>query len=146
MRNKIQEDTDKTAVMAFGRMNPPTIGHAKLVDAIKSQSGDPYLFLTQTQKPKTDPLDFETKLKFAKQFFPGITIGSSDVRTIVQALQKIEDMGYENVIYVAGSDRVEDFTEFLKKYNEIEPHFESISSISRRKRSGCQGRRRHECF
>jgi len=130
MRNKIQEAEDKTAVMAFGRMNPPTIGHAKLVDAIKSQSGDPFLFLTQTQKPKTDPLDFETKLQFAKQFFPGITIGSSDVRTIVQALQKIEDMGYENVIYVAGSDRVEDFSEFLKKYNEIEPHFESIRVVS----------------
>ena len=130
MRKKIQEDTDKTAVMAFGRMNPPTIGHAKLVDAIKSQPGDPFLFLTQTQKPKTDPLDFETKLKFAKRFFPGISIGSSDVRTIVQALQKIEDMGYENVIYVAGSDRVEDFSEFLKKYNEIEPHFESIRVVS----------------
>jgi len=130
MRKKIQEDTDKTAVMAFGRMNPPTIGHAKLVDTIKSQPGDPFLFLTQTQKPKTDPLDFETKLKFAKQFFPGISIGSSNVRTIVQALQKIEDMGYENVIYVAGSDRVEDFTQFLKKYNEIEPHFESIEVVS----------------
>jgi len=129
-KNKIQEAKDKTAVMAFGRMNPPTIGHAKLVDAIKSQPGDPYLFLTQTQKPKTDPLDFETKLKFAKQFFPDITIGSSDVRTIVQALQKIEDMGYENVIYVAGSDRVGDFTEFLEKYNEIEPHFESIRVVS----------------
>ena len=61
-----------TAVMAFGRMNPPTIGHAKLVDAIKSQSGDPFIFLSQSQKPKTDPLSFEDKLRYAKFFFPEV--------------------------------------------------------------------------
>jgi hypothetical protein len=127
---QITENDNSTAVMAFGRMNPPTIGHAKLVDALKSQPGDPYLFLTHTQKPKTDPLDFETKIKFAKRFFPDISIGSSNVRTIVQALQKIEDMGYKNVIYVAGSDRVEDFSKFLKKYNEVDPHFDSIRVVS----------------
>jgi len=74
---RLTENDNSTAVVAFGRMNPPTIGHQKLVDAMKSQPGDPYLFLTQTQKPKTDPLDFGTKIKFAKRFFPDISIGSS---------------------------------------------------------------------
>ena len=46
------EAPGKTAVAAFGRMNPPTIGHEKLVDAIRAQKGDHYLFLSQTQKPK----------------------------------------------------------------------------------------------
>jgi len=60
------EAAEKTAVLAFGRMNPPTIGHQKLVAKVASVPGDPYIFLSQTQKPKTDPLDFDTKLQFAK--------------------------------------------------------------------------------
>lgn len=128
---EITEAKQDTAVMAFGRMNPPTIGHQKLVDKIKSLPGDPYLFLSQSQKPKTDPLDFQTKLKFAKFFFPGITIGSPQVKTIIQALDKIWEMGYTNLVYVAGSDRVDDFETLINKYNGGEGyHFDSIQVVS----------------
>lgn len=116
--------------MAFGRMNPPTIGHAKLVDAIKSQPGDPYLFLSQSQKPKTDPLAFEDKLRYAKFFFPNITIGNPEVKTIIQALQKIEQLGYKNLIYVAGSDRVASFEELINKYNGKDYNFDTIQVVS----------------
>ena len=107
----------KRAVLAFGRLNPPTIGHAKLVDAITAQEGDHYLFLSQTQKPKTDPLDFATKLKFAKQFFPGINIGHQAVRTPVQALEQLQSLGYTDVIFIAGSDRVDGFQKLFDTYN-----------------------------
>ena len=128
---EIIEAKQDTAVMAFGRMNPPTIGHQKLVDKIKSLPGDPYLFLSQSQKPKTDPLDFQTKLKFAKYFFPGITIGSPQVKTIIQALDKIHDLGYKNLVYVAGSDRVDDFETLINKYNGGEGYnFDSIQVVS----------------
>ena len=93
-------EADKAATLAFGRMNPPTIGHKKLVDVVASQPGDPFLFITQTQKPKTDPLDFQTKLKFAKRFFPNVTVGDSEVNTIIKALQKLESMGYNSITYV----------------------------------------------
>jgi nicotinic acid mononucleotide adenylyltransferase len=119
-----------TAVMAFGRMNPPTIGHAKLVDAIKSQSGDPFIFLSQSQKPKTDPLSFEDKLRYANTFFPGVTIGHPEVKTIIQALQKVESLGYQDLIYVAGSDRVQAFDELLNKYNGKDFTFKSIKVVS----------------
>jgi len=119
-----------TAVMAFGRMNPPTIGHAKLVDAIKSQPGDPFIFLSQSQKPKTDPLAFEDKLRYAKFFFPNVTIGNPQVKTIIQALQKVESLGYQQLIYVAGSDRVQAFEELLNKYNGKDFTFKSIKVIS----------------
>jgi len=119
-----------TAVMAFGRMNPPTIGHAKLVDTIKSQPGDPFIFLSQSQKPKTDPLSFEDKLRYAKFFFPNVTIGNPEVKTIIQALQKINQLGYENLIYVAGSDRVQSFEELINKYNGQEYNFKSIKVVS----------------
>ena len=64
----------KTAVLAFGRMNPPTIGHKKLADAVAAQQGDPFIFLSQSQKPQTDPLDFNTKVKFAQSFFPNVKV------------------------------------------------------------------------
>jgi hypothetical protein len=111
------EAASKTAVIAFGRLNPPTIGHAKLVGAIKSYDGDHYLFLSQTHKPKTDPLDFATKIKFAKQFFPDINIGHSSVRTPVQALEKMQSLGYTDIIFVAGSDRVDGFQKLFDTYN-----------------------------
>ena len=130
MRLRQLFESPKTAVMAFGRMNPPTIGHAKLVDAVKSQGGDPYIFLSQSQKPKTDPLTFQDKLRYAKFFFPEITIGNPEVRTIIQALQKINEMGYANLIYVAGSDRVQSFEELINKYNGQEYNFKSIKVVS----------------
>lgn len=114
---ELYEAEGKTAVVTFGRMNPPTIGHAKLVDKIKSIPGDHYLFLSQRQNPKDNPLDFKTKSAFASQFFPGITVGDPEVRTPVQMLQKLEKMGYTDVVYVAGSDRVEEFDKILNTYN-----------------------------
>ena len=113
----ITEEQGKTAVFAFGRMNPPTIGHKKLADAVLAQAGDPYIFLSQSQKPQTDPLDFATKLKFAQKFFPGITVGDPEVKTVIQALTKLDQLGYDNIIYIAGSDRIADFTELLNQYN-----------------------------
>ena len=124
------ESPDKTAVMAFGRMNPPTIGHAKLVDVVKSKPGDPFIFLSQSQKPKTDPLPFVEKLRYAKFFFPNVTIGSGDVKTIIGALQKIESLGYKNLIYVAGSDRVKNFKELINKYNGKDYVFDNIDVVS----------------
>jgi hypothetical protein len=124
------EAPESTAVMAFGRMNPPTIGHAKLVDAVKGQPGDPYIFLSQSQKPKTDPLAFADKLRYAKFFFPEVTIGNPEVKTIIQALQKIAALGYANLIYVAGSDRVASFEELINKYNGVEYNFNSIRVVS----------------
>jgi nicotinic acid mononucleotide adenylyltransferase len=123
-------EASKTAVLAFGRMNPPTIGHKKLVDAVAAQAGDPYIFLSQSQKPKTDPLDFPTKLKLAQAFFPNVTVGDTNVRTIIQALQKIESMGYDSIIYVAGSDRIEDFKTLITKYNGTEYNFKNIEVVS----------------
>lgn len=131
------EAPEKTAVLAFGRLNPPTVGHEKLVDKIKSIPGDHYLFLSHTQKSKTDPLDFETKVKFARQFFPGINIGHSSVKTPVQALEFLQNQGYNNIVFVAGSDRVEGFQKLFDTYNgkpdksgKVPFEFDSIRVVS----------------
>ena len=119
-----------TAVFTFGRFNPPTIGHARLVDMIKRQPGKPYVFLSHTQKPKTDPLSYGQKLTYAKTSFPDVTIGDYEVKTVIQALQKLESLGYSNIIMIVGSDRVDQFKEFVPKYNGKDYKFDSIKIIS----------------
>ena len=121
------EAPKKVAVAAFGRMNPPTIGHEKLVDKVKSFAGDHYIFLSQTVKPKDNPLPFDVKLEFAKKFFPGVNVGHPSVRTPIQMLQMLEKLGYTDVIYVAGSDRVASFEKLFNDYNGKEYNFNSIT-------------------
>ena len=131
------EQSSKVAVLAFGRMNPPTIGHAKLVDKIKSIPGDHFLFLSHSQDKKKDPLDFGTKLKFAKAFFPGIEIGREGINTPVVALEYIQSLGYTDVVFVAGSDRVDGFQKLFDTYNgkpdksgKVPFQFDSITVVS----------------
>lgn len=127
---EILEAPSKTAVFAFGRMNPPTAGHKKIGEVVKAQPGDPFIFITHTQNAKTDPLSFSQKLTFAQKMFPMIKVGDKAVRTWVQAMQKLEQMGYTDIIYVAGSDRVNEFNELLNKYNGRDYNFNSIKVVS----------------
>ena len=128
------EQLGKTAAVAFGRMNPPTIGHQKVVDAILKQKADAhFLFVSQTHKPtgknKTrleNPLPFDVKLGFIEQAFPNIDIGDTSVGTAIGILQSLEKQGFENVIFVCGSDRVPAFTELFNKQNGIDYNLKSI--------------------
>ena len=128
------EQAGKTAAVAFGRMNPPTIGHQKVVDAILKQKADAhFLFVSQTHKPtgknKTrleNPLPFDVKLEFIQQAFPNIDIGDTSVGTAIGILQNLEKQGFENVIFVCGSDRVAAFTELFNKQNGIDYDLKSI--------------------
>ena len=111
----------KTAVVAWGRMNPPTIGHQKVIDVVKQHAqrfmGDPILFLSKSQKPKTDPLSFAEKLHFASEMFNIKVDKNTSVKTIIQMFQQLQGQGYDNVILVAGSDRVQQYQDLIDKYN-----------------------------
>ena len=117
----LREDDRSTAVFAFGRFNPPTIGHKKLLDKVVSMTqqvnGKGYLFLSQKQNNKTDPLTFDEKQKYLKMFYPDIVVGDAGVKTIIQALQKIQAEGRTRIVMVAGSDRVAEFQKLLNQYN-----------------------------
>jgi hypothetical protein len=132
------EQSGKTAAVAFGRMNPPTIGHQKVVDAILKQKADAhFLFVSQTHKPtgknKTryeNPLPFDVKLGFIEQAFPNIDIGDTSVGTAIGILQSLEKQGFDNVIFVCGSDRVPSFTELFNKQNGVDYNLKSIKIVS----------------
>lgn len=115
--------TCDNAVFTFGRFNPPTTGHQRLVDKIKTIPGDHYIFLSHTTNNKTDPLTFQVKKRFVEVFFENVTVGDTECRTIIQVLQKLESLGYKKVTMVVGSDRVDSFTELLAKYNTVEYTF-----------------------
>ncbi len=109
--------TCDNAVFTFGRFNPPTTGHQRLVEKIKSIPGDHYIFLSHTNNTKTDPLPFQIKKRFVELFFEGVSVGDKNCKTIIQVLQHLESMGYKKVTMVVGSDRVDDFRELLNNYN-----------------------------
>jgi hypothetical protein len=117
----LNEDDRSTAVFAFGRFNPPTIGHQKLLDKVismtKQVNGKGYVFLSQKQNNKTDPLTFKEKQDYIKMFYPQLAIGDAGVKTIIQALQKIQAEGRTRIVMIAGSDRVMEFQKLLNQYN-----------------------------
>ena len=117
----LREDDRATAVFAFGRFNPPTIGHQKLIETVLSTAekanGKAYLFLSHKQNNKTDPLDFKSKQSYIQQFYPKLAVGDAGANTIIKALQKIQAEGRTRIIMVAGSDRVEEFEKLLNQYN-----------------------------
>jgi len=121
--NRLLESEQKTAVVAFGRMNPPTIGHQKLVDTMASlATGEKAkLFLSHTQDKKKNPLSYEQKIRYAKEAFePKIDVVESPARTIIEVLRDLYSDGYTDIIYVGGEDRiggVDDTSGLIMRYN-----------------------------
>lgn len=123
----------KKAVIAWGRLNPPTIGHEKLVDKVTSvarrERAEPRVYLSHTQNPKKDPLQYKDKIAMAKKAF-GSVIKQSASRTLIQLMQELERAGFTEITMVAGSDRVNEYNALLNKYNGREYNFDSIKVVS----------------
>ena len=113
----------KTVVLAFGRMNPPTIGHKKLMEKIvsvaKKENADAKLYLSHSQDAERNPLSYDEKIKFAKLMgVKGLEVVSSPLRTIYQVVAEQGKDGYKRVIVICGSDRLEAFKSLKKYTNE----------------------------
>ena len=118
-----ESKTKKPVVMAFGRMNPPTIGHEKLVNKVKQlakdYNADHHVIISHTTNKDKNPLDPKTKLRHAKRFFPNTNIEASDkdAPTFLQHAAKLYQQGHDHLIMVAGSDRIPEYEKKLKQYN-----------------------------
>ena len=136
------EDKNDSVVFAFGRYNPPTLGHEAVfqtvINTARSKGAEHTIFISATQKPKTDPLSFQFKLNYLRKTYTGVNFNGDDtIRTIVQSLQELMSRGYKNVTMVAGSDRTNEFKLFLNQYNNkpdkkgnIPFQFDSIDVVS----------------
>ena len=115
-------EEEKVIYFAFGRMNPPTIGHGKLLDVLAAKAGrNPYkIFLSQSQDVKKNPLSYTDKIKSVRKMFPkharNVMINKK-VKTPFDALTALYDEGYRKVVMVAGSDRIAEYDLRLNKYN-----------------------------
>lgn len=129
---KLNEAAGKTAVIAWGRMNPITIGHEKLVNKVKElarkNKADPKIFLSHSHDAKKNPLSYEDKIELAKNAFGNI-IYKSTAKTIIEVLKQLQGQ-YGNIILVAGQDRIPQFESLLNKYNGKEYNFNTISVVS----------------
>lgn len=109
----------KRVVFTFGRMNPPTKGHMKLIDKTMHEAGkdDHVIFLSQVQDKKKNPLDWKTKVAFLKRVVPNIQIANApEAKSPFQAIDWLEKHGYTDVTFVVGSDRMEEFERRLTPY------------------------------
>jgi len=129
-----------TIVFGFGRFNPPTIGHEKVIKKIASVAGsNPWrVFPSHTQNPKKDPLPQSLKTAYMRKMFKRYArnIVVSTARNAIEIAVELYDQGYKNLIMVVGSDRVKAFDTMLNNYNGVEGKghgyykFDSIKIVS----------------
>ena len=116
----IKEAVSGTAVITFGRMNPPTVGHEKLVNKIISvaidEKGTPLVYLSKTQDAKKNPLTYDQKLKYGQSLFGRKYVVKSNARTIIEVAKELQK-SYSRLVVVVGSDRIGEFNTLLQKYN-----------------------------
>jgi len=115
----------ENVVFTFGRFNPPTTGHEKLIQKVASVAGNsPFrIYPSYSQNQKKDPLPFTLKIAYMRKMYPKYArniIADKDARTAINIATKLYDEGFKNVTMVVGSDRVREFSSLLNTYNGVE--------------------------
>ena len=133
-------EEERQVFFTFGRMNPPTIGHEKLINKLSSAAGkNTYrVYLSQSQDAKKNPLDYKTKIKTVRKMFPRharSVMLDKKIKNVMDILSKLYDEGFKRVTMVVGSDRINEFDALTKKYNGKEArhgfyNFEKINIVS----------------
>ncbi len=135
------EKRGDTIVFTFGRFNPPTVGHEKLIIAVenvaKAKGGDYLIFPSHTQDSKKNPLSQAQKIKYIKNMFPKHRrkiVASAD-KNALEVASTLYDKKYIHLVMVVGSDRVKEFQKLLDSYNgEDKAHgfydFDKIEVVS----------------
>ena len=137
-------EEEREVYFTFGRMNPPTVGHGKVMDtlALKSGKSDYKIFMSQSSDSKKNPLTYEQKVKHTRKMFPkharNVMVDKT-VKTAINAMVTLYNQGYKSVTMVVGADRITEFEVLLNKYNGQKArhgfyNFKSIKVVSAGKR------------
>ena len=129
------DEEGPTLTIVFGRFNPPTVGHEKLLSAAKRASvgGDFKIYPSRTQDPKKNPLDPDMKISFMKKMFPNYEdniVSDSNMKSIFDVLTNANGDGYKNVNIIVSSDRQAEFDNLANKHNGNLYNFDMINVIS----------------
>jgi hypothetical protein len=130
--------TKGTLTVAFGRFNPPTIGHQQLMDvaaqaASQDEDGEYLIYPSRSQDKKKNPLDADTKVSFMRGMFPAHSeriVNDANTKTIFDVLKKAHNDGYTNVRIIGGADRVREFEKLSNNYNGQLYQFDAIEVVS----------------
>jgi len=124
----------------FGRMNPPTIGHGKLMNTMSAKAGsNPYkVYLSQSSDARKNPLTYEQKIKHSRKMYPKHArsiIKDKKLRNVFEVASSLYDQGFNRVTMVVGADRITEFETLLNKYNGKKGrhgfyNFEKINIVS----------------
>ena len=127
---------DKHIVFSYGRMNPPTAGHSKVVDKVKSHAdkigANHAVVVSHSQNNKTDPLHHEHKKEYLRHIHPDVNFEHStkDHPHFLAQLKKFNHEGHTHATMVVGSDRVKQFKSLAHKYNGKEYNYKKIHVLS----------------
>jgi len=124
-----------TLTIAFGRFNPPTVGHGKLLSAAQKAAagGDLKIYPSRTQDAKKNPLDPDMKISYMKKMFPDYEesiVNDDEMKSIFNVLTTASEQGYGSVNIIVGSDRQAEFENLATKYNGELYDFDQIRVIS----------------
>jgi hypothetical protein len=130
--------TKGTLTVAFGRFNPPTIGHQQLMDvasqaASQDKDGQYLIFPSRSQDKKKNPLDPDTKIAYMQKFYPqhaGNIVNDANTKTIFDVLKMAHNNGYAGVRIIGGADRVKEFEKLSNQYNGQLYNFDNIEVVS----------------
>jgi len=134
---KSEAVASKSIAFTFGRFNPPTIGHEKLINKVARADRNYKIYISRSEDSKKNPLSVRDKLKYMKQMFPqyarNIEINTTNM--ILDIVTRLYKQGFNAIKMVVGSDRVREFDTILKKYNDINSrhghyNFKNIDVIS----------------
>ena len=131
------EKTKGTLTIAFGRFNPPTVGHQQLMDvaaqAAEADGNEYLIYPSRSQDKKKNPLDPDTKISYMRRMFPQHSeriVNDANTKTIFDVLKKAHNDGYTNVRIVGGADRVKEFEKLSNTYNGQLYAFDAIEVVS----------------
>ena len=130
-----KEREGETLTVAFGRFNPPTVGHEKLLDATKRQAaGGAYkIYPSRSEDPKKNPLSPDEKISYMRRMYPSHgerIINDEDMRSIFDVLKQANEDGYTSINIMVGADRQGEFEKLATKYNGELYDFDEINVIS----------------
>ena len=138
LKEELTEARRKSLAFTFGRFNPPTIGHEKLINKVASVRADDYrIYLSRSEDAKKNPLGANEKLRIMKKMFPrhARKIEINTTNMILDICTKLYKQGVTEIFMVVGSDRVREFETIINKYNDIKSrhghyNFDNVNVLS----------------
>ena len=131
-RKFVKEAVVKTAVFSFGRMNPPTTGHGKLIKKVmsvaKKEKGIPMIYASKTEDKKKNPLTYKTKMAVLTNVFGNIINTDTTIKSPFAVLDDLNDKKFSKVVFVVGSDRVAEFKKNMSKF--VDSDLDNIKDFS----------------